>query len=85
METASLFASMKDYAALKKKLENRRLDYDAKQNKLSKSKKENPGLEEETKIAQQKYFETLDAVETLMSTFAEREVNFIGILLWLIF
>lgn len=69
----ALHATMKNYASLKKKLENRRLDYDAKLNRYSKSKKEKPGLEEEMKIAQTKYNETLQDVEELMSTFAERE------------
>ena len=66
---------MKDYDALRKKLENRRLDYDAKLNKFNKSKKEKPGLEEEMKTAQKKYNETLADLESLMSTFAEREVG----------
>ena len=74
MEIMALNASMKDYAALKKKLEMRRLDYDAKLNKLNKSKKEKPGLEEEMKTAQKKYHETLNDVEELMETFAQREV-----------
>lgn len=70
----ALDASMKDYESLRKKLENRRLDYDAKMNKLMKSKKEKPGLEEETRTAEKKYNETLGNVEDLMKTFAEREV-----------
>ena len=69
----ALHASMKDYDSLKKKLENRRLDYDAKLNRYNKSKKEKPGLEEEMKTAQKKYDETMQDVEELMSTFAERE------------
>lgn len=78
MEIMALHASMKDYAALKKKLEMRRLDYDAKLNKLNKSKKEKPGLEEEMKTAQKKYHETLNDVEELMATFAQREVPCLG-------
>lgn len=74
MDLMTLSSSMNDYATLKKKLESRRLDYDAKLNRLSKSKKEKPGLEEEMKTAQKKYHETLNDVENLMSTFAEREV-----------
>jgi chromosome segregation ATPase len=74
MEIMALQTSMKDYSQLKKKLENRRLDYDAKLNKLNKSKKEKPGLGEEMNTAQAKYNETLADVEALMSTFAEREV-----------
>ena len=75
MEIMALQTSMKDYSQLKKKLENRRLDYDAKLNKLNKSKKEKPGLGEEMNTAQAKYNETLADVEALMSTFAEREVS----------
>lgn len=75
LDMMALHASMKDYDALKKKLENRRLDYDAKLNKFNKSKKEKPGLEEEMKTAQKKYNETLADLESLMSTFAEREVG----------
>jgi predicted nuclease with TOPRIM domain len=44
---------------LKTKLENRRLDYDAKMNKVQKLKKESQLLEEETRVAQSKYDETL--------------------------
>ena len=65
---------MKDYVNLKKKLENRRLDYDAKLNKLNKSKKEKPALEVEVTAAQTKYNETLADLQILMSSFAEREV-----------
>jgi hypothetical protein len=74
MESMALYTSMKDYDSMKKKLENRRLDYDAKLNKFNKSKKDKPGLEEEMKTAQKKYNETLADIESLMSTFAEREV-----------
>lgn len=65
---------MKEYSSLKKKLENRRLDYDAKQNKLNKSKKEKPALEAEVNAAQTKYNETLSDLQILMSSFAEKEV-----------
>lgn len=37
---------MKEYQRLKTKLENRRLDFDAKLNKVHKSNKEKPELEE---------------------------------------
>jgi hypothetical protein len=37
---------LKEYDKLNLKLENRRLDFDAKMNLLSKSKKESPKLEE---------------------------------------
>ncbi len=50
----------KEYDYLKKKLENRRLDFDAKLNQVQKTKKENQKLEEETRGAQGKYEETLE-------------------------
>lgn len=45
----------KEYQQLRKKLESRRLDYDAKLGRLQKSKKENPGLEQEMQAAKLKY------------------------------
>ncbi|KAI9101726.1 hypothetical protein DFS34DRAFT_427830 [Phlyctochytrium arcticum] len=54
-----MLAEMKDYAAVKSKLARRRLDFDAKLNKVHKSRKENPNLEEETRVAQAKYEESL--------------------------
>jgi len=73
LECSSLVESMKEYSALKRKLENRRLDYDAKQNKLSKSKKEKPALESEVVSAQTKYNETMADLQILMTSYAERE------------
>jgi hypothetical protein len=60
---------------LKGKLENRRLDYDAKLNRLQKSKKEKPELDEEMRVAQQKYEETLGELEQLMISLNDREVK----------
>ncbi|TPX61360.1 hypothetical protein PhCBS80983_g01146 [Powellomyces hirtus] len=54
-----IVADMKDYATHKAKLERRRLDFDAKLNKVHKSRKEKPELEEETRVAQAKYEESL--------------------------
>ncbi|KAI8059453.1 hypothetical protein BC940DRAFT_313711 [Gongronella butleri] len=48
----------KDYGTLKKKLESRRLDYDAKLARLQKSKKEKPEWEQEMQAAKMKYEET---------------------------
>ncbi|CAO3632250.1 unnamed protein product [Cunninghamella blakesleeana] len=48
----------KDYDVLKKKLESRRLDYDAKLARLQKSKKEKPEFEQEMQAAKIKYEET---------------------------
>lgn len=48
----------KEYQALRKKLESRRLDYDAKLTRLQKSKKEKPELEQEMQAAKIKYEES---------------------------
>ncbi|CAO3631562.1 unnamed protein product [Cunninghamella echinulata] len=48
----------KDYSALKKKLESRRLVYDASLSKLQKSKKEKPEFEQEMQAAKIKYEES---------------------------
>lgn len=48
----------KEYQSLKKKLESRRLDYDAKLSRLQKAKKEKPELEQEMQAAKIKYEET---------------------------
>ncbi|CAG8469419.1 4229_t:CDS:2 [Paraglomus brasilianum] len=66
-------ADIKLYQALKKKLESRRLDYDAKQNRVQKSKKEKPELEEEMQAAKQKYEETLEDLENKINTIFEHE------------
>ncbi|KAL0090018.1 hypothetical protein J3Q64DRAFT_1879139 [Phycomyces blakesleeanus] len=48
----------KEYSALRKKLESRRLDYDAKLGRLQKSKKEKPEWEQEMQASKMKYEET---------------------------
>ncbi|KAI9488031.1 hypothetical protein BDB00DRAFT_850388 [Zychaea mexicana] len=48
----------KEYQALKKKLESRRLDYDSKLGRLQKAKKEKPELEQEMQASKLKYEET---------------------------
>lgn len=73
-DVGEILTAVQDFDRLQKKLENRRLDYDAKQNKLNKSKKEKPALEEETKAAHYKYEETYNDLISLMSRFGEREV-----------
>ncbi|KAI9483919.1 MAG: hypothetical protein EXX96DRAFT_479300 [Benjaminiella poitrasii] len=45
----------KEYQALRKKLESRRLDYDSKLSRLQKSKKEKPELEQEMQASKMKY------------------------------
>ena len=56
----------KEYKNLVTKLENRRLDFDSKLNKVQKSKKENSALEEETRVAQAKYEESLETITQKM-------------------
>ncbi len=68
-----LFSSLQ---ALKKKMENRRLDFDAKLNKVHKSKKENSELEEETRVAQMKYEETLTDITNKMQHISTNDVSF---------
>ncbi|KAI7868346.1 hypothetical protein BDF14DRAFT_1697727, partial [Spinellus fusiger] len=48
----------KEYQALRKKMESRRLDYDAKLGRLQKSKKEKPEWEQEMQASKMKYEET---------------------------
>eukprot|EP00158_Paraphelidium_tribonemae_P003945 Partr_v1_DN26483_c1_g1_i4_m24144 putative BAR domain protein len=74
-------AEMKTYKHLRAKLENRRLDYDAKMNKISKVKKENPALDEEMRSAQTKYEETLAEIEEKMLQLNQtEEPQLIGLL-----
>ncbi|KAJ3280609.1 hypothetical protein HK104_000539, partial [Borealophlyctis nickersoniae] len=54
-----VMSDIKEYKAIQKKLESRRLDFDAKLNKAHKAKKEKPEFMEETRIAQSKYEESL--------------------------
>ncbi|KNE72444.1 hypothetical protein AMAG_20523 [Allomyces macrogynus ATCC 38327] len=63
------------YNELKRKLESRRLDYDAKLAKVQKSKKEKPELEEEVRAAQFKYEESMQDVENQMVYLSEFEVH----------
>lgn len=72
-EYSTLNESLKEHATLKKKLEFRRLDYDAKSNKLSKATKPKPRLEEETKEAKEKYEQTLNDLEEKMSSYGSLE------------
>lgn len=74
-DVSEILTSVKEFDHLRKKLENRRLDFDAKQNKVNKSKKEKPVMEEEARAAQFKYEETYNDLLGLMSRFGEREVS----------
>lgn len=64
----------KEFVKLNAKLENRRLDYDAKLNKVQKTKKENSSLEEETSAARLKYEETLEAMTQKMFDLNSQDV-----------
>lgn len=70
-----LIEILKEVAHLKKKLNNRRLDFDAKNNKRKKEKKANKELDDETALAERKYFETLEQLTNLMASMGEREVR----------
>ncbi|TPX33824.1 hypothetical protein SmJEL517_g03349 [Synchytrium microbalum] len=72
---------MKEYAKLKTKLENRRLDFDAKLNKVHKSNKEKPELEEATRQAQAKYEESLTEATNVMVRLNANEEEQISYLL----
>lgn len=57
-------------------MESRRLDYDAKLNKVQKSKKEKPELEEEMRAAKEKYEVIMEDINNKMLTLNESEVCF---------
>lgn len=65
----------KDYYALKKKLESRRLDYDAKLSRLNKSKKEKPEWDQEMQAAKAKYEECEHFILEKMATLQDYEVR----------
>lgn len=61
-------ALFKEYANLRKKLESRRLDYDAKIGRLQKSKKEKPELEQELQASKMKYEDAeYDVIQKMVS------------------
>lgn len=68
-------ASMKEYQSQRKKLESRRLAYDAALNKLQKAKKEKPQVEEELRAAKAKYDDTSEDVQNRMIAFRESEAS----------
>lgn len=71
----ALMEDQKEYEHIKKKLENRRLDFDAKLNQVQKAKKEVPKLEEETRVAQMKYEETMSTLTQKMIDINATEVR----------
>ena len=70
-----MLEDQKEYEQIKKKLENRRLDFDAKLNQVQKAKKETPKLEEETRVAQMKYEETMSTLTAKMIDINATEVE----------
>ena len=77
MSLDALLNETKEFERLRKKLKNRRLDYDANNNKLQKSKKEDPALEENVKTTKFKYEETLQKLEEMMITVSKQEAELI--------
>ncbi|KAF9422635.1 hypothetical protein BGZ94_008532, partial [Podila epigama] len=66
-------AQMKEYQALQKKLQSRRLDYNAKLAKVQKAKKEKPEWEEEMQSAKAKYEDTRECVLNIMAAIQESQ------------
>ncbi|ORX51340.1 BAR-domain-containing protein [Hesseltinella vesiculosa] len=66
-------AQYKEYQALCRKLESRRLDYDAKQNRLQRVTKEMPELELEVQAAKTKYEESEYSVVQMMMRLQDEE------------
>lgn len=77
MNLDAMLNETKEFERLRKKLKNRRLDYDANNNKLQKSKKEDPALEETVKTTKMKYEETLQKLEEMMVTVSKQETELI--------
>ena len=77
MNLDAMLNETKEFERLRKKLKNRRLDYDANNNKLQKSKKEDPALEETVKTTKMKYEETLQKLEEMMVTASRQETELI--------
>lgn len=65
----------KEYQSLRKKLESRRLDYDAKIGRLQKAKKEKPEWEQEMQASKLKYEETEYDLIQKMVYLQDYEVN----------
>lgn len=77
MNLDALLNETKEFERLRKKLKNRRLDYDANNNKLQKSKKEDHVLEETVKTTKMKYDETHQKLEETMVTVSKQEIELI--------
>ncbi|KAK4236180.1 hypothetical protein C8A03DRAFT_17153 [Achaetomium macrosporum] len=68
-------AMMKEYQAARKKLESRRLNYDASTTKLHKAKRDDFRLEEELRAAKAKYEESSEDVLRRMQDIQEAEAD----------
>ncbi|EOO04048.1 putative bar domain-containing protein [Phaeoacremonium minimum UCRPA7] len=68
-------AMMKEYQSARKKLENRRLAYDASITKLQKAKREDFRIEEELRTAKAKYEESSEDVLRRMQDIKDAEVD----------
>jgi predicted nuclease with TOPRIM domain len=77
MSLDALLNETNQFEKLRKKLKNRRLDYDANNNKLQKCKKEDPFLEENVKSTKFKYEETLQKLEEMMITVNKKETELV--------
>jgi hypothetical protein len=69
---------LKDYQNARKRLENRRLAYDAASTKLQKSKKEDSRLEEDVRAQKMKYEESNEDVLRRMLDIREAEAESVG-------
>ncbi|CAO3638904.1 unnamed protein product [Cunninghamella blakesleeana] len=67
--------SFKEYQSLSRKLESKRLDYDAKCSQLQRVKKEKPDIEREVRAAKIKYEETKYKVAEQMEYLQESELE----------
>lgn len=77
MAIDALLNETNEFEKLRKKLKNRRLDYDANNNKLQKNRKEDPALEENVKTTKFKYEETLQKLEVMMISVSKQESELI--------
>ncbi|KAF4986970.1 hypothetical protein FGRMN_10593, partial [Fusarium graminum] len=68
-------AMMREYQNTRKKLENRRLAYDASTNKLSKARRDDFRIEEEVRMNKAKFEETSEDVLRRMQDIKESEVD----------
>ena len=78
--TERSLVQMKEYQAARKKLESRRLAYDAASAKMQKSKKEDYRMEEELRSQKAKYEESSEEVYRRMLDIKEAEVDSVAYL-----